>query len=84
INSKNPKNEKVYIQTETTKPQSTVYTLKEYNGRVALFINDNKLPKETFEIRTNSLPTGDIEKLKIGIRVTSEKDLQKIIEDYTS
>lgn len=67
-----------------TETKTTYYVIKEYNGRIALFVNNNELPKETYEIFTSSLPSEDAEKIRKGITVTNENDLQRILEDYTS
>lgn len=69
----------IIIETKTT-----YYVIKEYKGRIALFVNNNELPKETYEIFTSSLPSEDAEKIRKGITVTNENDLQRILEDYTS
>jgi len=67
-----------------TETQATYYVLKDYKGRIALFINENKIPKETYEVFTNTLPTEDAEKIKSGIIITTERELQKILEDFIS
>lgn len=55
--------------------------LKEYNGSVALFQNDEI--KEIYdEIVISVLPDSDKEILKSGIVIESEEQLASIIEDY--
>ncbi len=83
--SNNSNNKQNQTETETTtKVSVTLYVLKDYKGRLALFINDNKIPKETYEIFTSSLPPQDAEKLKTGITVSTEAELQLLLEDYIS
>ena len=60
------------------------YTIKEYQGKVAVFINEEPVPIDVYESYVYSLPKHDREALSTGIRVESVEDLQKIIEDYTS
>jgi hypothetical protein len=68
--------------TETTVIQN--YTLKDYNGYIALFIGDSKKPLKVYEILTSSLPQGDATDLKKGITVHSPKELEEKLSDYLS
>lgn len=79
INFKNKESEAPGVLTETT---SVYYTLKSYKGRVALFINDNTLPVEIFELFTSSLPEADIKNLERGIVAKNENELQILLEEY--
>ena len=81
-NNFNKKPEKINNTVETT--LIYYYTLRDYNGRIALFVNDNEAPKETFEVFTNTLPEEDASKIKKGIIVKNEAELQKILEEYIS
>ncbi|MBE6747781.1 MAG: hypothetical protein E7557_00940 [Ruminococcaceae bacterium] len=80
-NSNNKPNNMIENTTETT---SVYYILKDYKGRLALFINDNAIPKETYEIFTDSLPTEDAKRLKEGVKASTESELQTMLEDYIS
>lgn len=64
--------------------QSISYTVSEYEGKVAVFKNSDKVPFEVYESYVSLLPESDRERLKKGIRTESTEELQKIIEDYTS
>ncbi|MGN0525978.1 MAG: BofC C-terminal domain-containing protein [Acutalibacteraceae bacterium] len=71
----------------TAKPQNEVktqYTLKDYNGRIALFVGDKDIPKEIFNTFTVSLPTEDADNIRKGITVYSEKELNELLENYLS
>ena len=75
------------IKTEpesTTSPSVKEYTVKEYNGKIAVFENDNTKPENVYDSYISVLPEKDRQRLKYGITVDNEKDLQRIIEDYTS
>ncbi len=61
---------------------TTLYTLKDYNGQIALFINNNAIPAETYNIFTNSLPESDKKNLEKGITANNEKELIILLEDY--
>ena len=70
------------IEKTTIETTSVYYILKDYKGRLALFINDNAIPKETYEIFTDSLPTEDAKRLKEGVKASTENELQTMLEDY--
>lgn len=62
-----------------------MYILKEHNGTVAVFTADgNKLYRELPDIIFDTLPEYDRTLLKTGIKVYSQKELQRLIEDYDS
>ena len=62
-----------------------MYVLKEHNGTVAVFTPNSATPeRELPEIVLNSLPEYDKNLLKTGIKVYSDKELQRLIEDYDS
>lgn len=60
------------------------YTLKDYKGKLALFREDAEIPYKIFDVFTSNLPKKDREALKDGIKAVGEKELQKLISDYTS
>lgn len=61
------------------------YMLRERNGSISVYTIDKdgneKLKKET-EINTKYLPEKDMELLKNGIKVNSEKELEEVLSDY--
>ena len=71
-------------KTVITEEEKIIYTLKDHNGRLALFESNNPKPMAVYEIFTSTLPETDQLDLKNGITVTSEKEAQKLIEEYTS
>ncbi len=68
----------------TSDNKSVYYTVKEYDGHVAIFISDETQPQNIFDSYVSTLPEKDRERLKKGITVSNKEDLQRIIEDYTS
>lgn len=74
---------KIYENEEKAKQQVT-YTIKEYEGKIAVFKNSDKKPYTVYEAYTSLLPEQDRQRLQNGIKVDNTADLQKIIEDYTS
>lgn len=60
-----------------------VYTVKEYEGKIAVFIGDNESPERILESPyIRDLPQYDRDLLKIGIPAYSEAELNTILEDY--
>lgn len=60
-----------------------VYTVKEYEGKIAVFIGDNESPERILESPSiRDLPQYDRDLLKIGIPAYSEAELNTILEDY--
>ena len=58
------------------------YTVKEYNGNVAVFGFGTTYPIEVLECPVNSLPDEEAQKLSAGIDIETEEELQQIIEAY--
>lgn len=60
-----------------------VYTVKEYEGKIAVFIDGNESPERILESPyIRDLPQYDRDLLKIGIPAYSETELNTILEDY--
>ncbi len=49
-----------------------------------MFVEGESVPKEIFEVYSDSLPESDREALKSGISARDDAELQRLIEDYTS
>lgn len=60
------------------------YTVQEYQGKIAVFKNNDKVPTDIFDAYVALLPAHDRELLEEGIVIQTPEELQKIIEDYTS
>ena len=59
---------------ENTAPDgSEKYIMRDYNGRIAVFVY----------VFTSSLPRGEAERVYKGITVEGDEALQKLIEDFT-
>lgn len=69
---------------ETTAPNgSEKYIMRDYNGRIAVFVYGEDEPQEVFDVFTSSLPRGEAERVYKGITVEGDEALQKLIEDFT-
>ena len=68
----------------TMTSQSDIYTIKEYNGHIGVFLNDETQPYKEVNVSLSALPTEDQELLKKGITANSQGEVQIILEDYIS
>ena len=59
------------------------YILKDYNGYLALFRGDSKVPYLVLESRTIFLNEYDRKLVFDGISVRTERELHRLIEDMT-
>ncbi len=79
----------IYTPTKSVAPQkeeltiSDKYTLREYEGQIAVFSEDSELPVKVYDTCVSDLPQCDRELLELGITVETPEELQKIIEDFT-
>lgn len=71
-------------ETQAVTSAAETYTLKDYNGRIALYVDQDTKPTEIYNIFTNSLPEADITELRHGISVHTRQELEKLLEDYIS
>lgn len=60
------------------------YRVSVFDGKLAVFSGDSKVPYKVYETYVDSLPENDVRLLYDGIFVNTSKDLIKIIEEYTS
>ena len=70
--------------TEPSGENAYLYTIIDYNGKVSVMRRGEDTPYEVFDTYTDSLPEIDQAELKEGVRIYSDAQLQKAIEDYTS
>ena len=69
---------------EIEKTTDNTYEIKEYNGRVAVFSQNNSEPVKMTHIMTKELPEFDQKLLSNGIKIYSDSELRNILEDYCS
>lgn len=69
---------------KTSKDLDEKFTIKEYNGKVAVFENDSEKPSFVSDVSVNNLPKADQSALKKGIEVNSKRALNRLVEDYCS
>ena len=72
------------ITSYSSQKDDTKYILSEYNGKLAVFYDDSKFPKDIYNIYVSSFPQEEQNKLISGINVDDEYELQEILESYLS
>ena len=70
------------ITTMTSKV--TVYVVRQYNGHIGVFVNDEIIPIKEIDVDVSTLPQVDQELLSKGIAATTQSKLNHILEDYKS
>lgn len=60
---------------------SVCFVLREYDGKIALFQENESEPLAVYRTPINSLYPADKELLKDGIRVKSKSEISRLIED---
>lgn len=72
------------IESATTEAQTEIgYTLKEYDGELAVFRGNSATPFKKLGIPVSIMTEQDQNMLKAGIFIQTEKELKSLIEDYT-
>lgn len=69
---------------QTDKNTTSVYIIKAYNGKLAVFKNDEALPVKITDVIVSKLPLADQENINKGIIVNDETQLKKLLRDYSS
>lgn len=64
--------------------QTAAYTLGEWEGQLAVFEGEDTFPQKLYDVAVAALPRSEQERLKNGIAVANEEELQRLLEDYTS
>ncbi len=72
------------LESTTSTENEKFYKISVFNGKIAVFEGDSKLPYKVYDTYINSLPDEDRINLEKGIRVNTSSELIKIIEEYTS
>lgn len=80
---KSPKKKSSFTESEET-TVAALYTITDYNGKIASFKRGYSMPVEIFDVNTNSLPQSDRELILVGVTAYSDEEAQKLVEDYTS
>ena len=60
------------------------YLIRDYNGRIAVFLEGMEEPELIFDIYTKTLPELDQQQLSQGIVVVGYQRMTRLVEDYTS
>ena len=80
---KSPKKKSSFTESEET-TVAALYTITDYNGKIALFKRGYSMPVEIFDVNTNSMPQSDRELIIVGVTAYSYEEAHKLVDDYTS
>lgn len=69
---------------ENENEQQYRYRVSVFNGKLAVFENNSKIPYKVYDTYIDTLPYEDRTAVEKGIFTDSSAELMKIIEDYTS
>ncbi len=72
------------VTNENNSTKEYKYRVSVFNGKLAVFEGNSKVPYKVYDTYVNSLPENDIRLLSEGIKTNSSSELMKIIEEYTS
>ena len=72
------------VVTTTTATAAFHQQLKAWEGRLARFVDGRPLPEEIYDVSILSLPPDVQEQLAVGITVTSEEELYRLLDNFTS
>ncbi|MBQ3069500.1 MAG: hypothetical protein IJD01_06105 [Clostridia bacterium] len=67
-----------------TEPTEVYRVVREWDGRVAVFLPQGNTPEAVYDTWVSSLPEADRERLCEGVAVYSHSALREVLEDYTS
>lgn len=80
----------MYVRFGRSMPRKTedgtpaAYTLGVWEGRLAVFEGEAAFPMKLYEVAVISLPQDEQQRLREGIAVNDLRELQLLLEDYTS
>ena len=72
------------VETQDSSQNQNIYILKEYDGKLAVFRENQSKPYQVFNVYVKTLPAFDQGQLKQGIHVDGDDELSSLIEDYIS
>lgn len=70
--------------TKNNSHSSYEYTLKSYDGKIAVYSNKNNSLEKVYNIYLKTLPQKDIDMLNKGIKVKDKNELNLYIQDFDS
>lgn len=70
------------IITAASAKETDFYIIKEYNGHIGIFKNDETTPFKEYDIPVDMLPQQNQQELKNGYKKFSMQDVEKLIEDF--
>ncbi len=72
------------VQDSGEASEDEYFLIKNYKGKVAVFEGSSERPFFISDVSVNNLPKNDREILKDGIRASTKREINRLIEDYCS
>lgn len=63
---------------------AAAYTVREYQGKIAVFAQGGGTPQQVLDVYVASLPAAEQQRLRKGIAVKTHAELLALLENYTS
>ncbi len=79
-----PEAARSYTPAAVEQTSAAGYVIRDWNGKIAVFISGRDKPFKVTSTQTATLPKPDIKKLKSGIYTENKQELERILEDYCS
>ena len=70
------------VSASESKPQEMFLGI--FEGKLALFIGESPYPNKVYDFMARVLPAEDQKRLSEGIKISSEEELEALLEDYMS
>lgn len=79
-----PAQSQAQVEKPTDTTNETIYYLKDYNGRLAVFSEGSESPFKITEVEIKTLPEYDQKTLRQGVKAHGQKELTRLLEDFCS
>lgn len=63
---------------------AVIYIIRSYQGKVAIFQPGKSEPSRVLDVYVETLPKEEQDKLKAGIEIETQEQLESMIDNYTS
>jgi hypothetical protein len=83
-NTENPLSAPEEMEDVSREGTDVRYVVRSYEGKIAVFSNQQSSPVDMLDVTVDSLPEADQAALSEGIAAESKEALRRILEDYES
>ena len=79
-----PAQSQAQVEKPTDTTNETIYYLKDYNGRLAVFSEGSESPFKITEVEIKTLQEYDKKTIRKGVKAHGQKELTRLLEDFCS